>query len=187
MADIFSKADQTTLAILRDLVIERVRQIERWGERVHLRDRRGRVVAHPGVEVGVVLLWLEIPRADHAKAEVDCAAKLGCLSWSAIAPEEFCEAIEAAASGDPGTLRTELVQCAAVFVAWIDALDRRGRSEQEHIEAAARSCRNCPECRQERPCPACLAGGVCDSACDCDRQQAAEECQRLEDEGEVDQ
>ncbi len=39
------------------------------------------------------------------------------------------------------------------------------------VEAAAKGCRNCPSC-SECPCPACLAGGVCDDReCHCDEKE----------------
>lgn len=39
------------------------------------------------------------------------------------------------------------------------------------VEASAKDCRNCPSC-SECPCPACLAGGVCDDReCSCDEKE----------------
>jgi hypothetical protein len=49
-------------------------------------------------------------------------------TWSLILGEEYGEACQAAlqhSSSDPTDLRAELVQVAAVAVAWIDCLDRR--------------------------------------------------------------
>jgi hypothetical protein len=44
------------------------------------------------------------------------------LKWVDILEEEVAEA---AAESDPAKLRAELVQVAAVAVAWIEAIDRR--------------------------------------------------------------
>jgi hypothetical protein len=75
------------LAIVNDVLAERVRQLERWGVQ------------------------------DHDDG-----------TWSLILGEEYGEACQAAlqhSSSDPTDLRAELVQVAAVAVAWIDCLDRR--------------------------------------------------------------
>jgi hypothetical protein len=57
------------------------------------------------------------------------------MTWSAILGEEFGEACQAALEGNPAwgrdddeslrKLRHELVQVAAVAMAWVEALDRR--------------------------------------------------------------
>lgn len=52
------------------------------------------------------------------------------MTWSAILTEEVGEvaqaALEARFNGaEPGAVREELIQCAAVCVAWIECLDRR--------------------------------------------------------------
>ncbi|MHB1843232.1 MAG: hypothetical protein ACYCWW_00175 [Deltaproteobacteria bacterium] len=44
------------------------------------------------------------------------------VTWMDIANEEVKEAF---AERNPTRLRAELVQCAAVFVGWIEAIDRR--------------------------------------------------------------
>lgn len=51
--------------------------------------------------------------------------------WTAVLAEEVGEAAQAAlqvsfGGGQPGHLRDELVQTAAVCVAWIEAIDKRG-------------------------------------------------------------
>lgn len=64
----------------------------------------------------------------HARAAVACreacndAAREGRLTWRDILAEEFEEAL---AEESPIKLREELVQVAAVAVAWIEAIDRR--------------------------------------------------------------
>lgn len=65
-------------------------------------------------------------RRTAARQTCQDAAAGGYLTWRHILAEEVFEAF---AEEDPAKLRTELVQCAAVCVAWIEALDRRNSQE----------------------------------------------------------
>ncbi|GAA4237714.1 hypothetical protein GCM10022254_50660 [Actinomadura meridiana] len=60
--------------------------------------------------------------AEQAKQECATAWARGELTWRHILTEEFFEAL---AESDPGALRLELVQTAAVAVKWVQSLDRR--------------------------------------------------------------
>ncbi|WP_344865700.1 hypothetical protein [Planomonospora alba] len=60
--------------------------------------------------------------AERAKGETAAAAADGTLTWRHILVEEVLEAL---AEDDPGALRAELVQVAAVAAKWIQAIDRR--------------------------------------------------------------
>jgi len=60
-------------------------------------------------------------QADRTKALADSHDWSGALTWADILREEVAEAM---AEVDPVLLRAELVQVAAVAVAWIEALDR---------------------------------------------------------------
>ncbi|NBE94789.1 hypothetical protein FE391_39700 [Nonomuraea sp. KC401] len=93
--------------VLADVAAERAAQDARWGTQV-LPDGTGgdRAVAESGV-------------ARHA---TDTAAREGALTWRHILAEEVLEAF---AETEPGRLRAELVQVAAVAVKWAQALDRR--------------------------------------------------------------
>ena len=74
--------------------------------------------------------------ADRAKAEVRAAWERGELTWRHILTEEFLEAL---AETEPGPLRTELVQTAAVAVKWIQSLDKRhGYTRHEPLPAVLR-------------------------------------------------
>ncbi|MGP4029112.1 hypothetical protein [Actinomadura sp. 3N407] len=76
-------------------------------------------------------------RAEEAKRECAAAWSRGALTWRHILAEEFFEAL---AESDPGGLRTELVQTAAVAVKWIQSLDRRhGAMERPAKEAGGRA------------------------------------------------
>ncbi|MEV0628902.1 hypothetical protein [Nonomuraea wenchangensis] len=61
-------------------------------------------------------------RSAEARDETDEADRAGTLTWRHILAEEVLEAF---AETDPGRLRAELVQVAAVAVKWVQALDRR--------------------------------------------------------------
>lgn len=108
----------STSAVLDAVLAERGRQDKKWGVQSHPSH-------HPHITSGKSTLprstFYAIPEADLAKARVESAARNDELSWAEIAIEEFCEAIEA---GNETDLRTELVQCAAVLVAWVEHLDR---------------------------------------------------------------
>jgi hypothetical protein len=64
--------------------------------------------------------------AHNARAEYDIAKKEGRLTWTEVLREELYEALE---EEDPAKLRRELVQVAAVAVAWIQCLDRRAERD----------------------------------------------------------
>lgn len=98
--------------VYNEIADERQRQDAMWGEQNHP-DGTGD--------------WgkLGIPRrklADIARWHCEQAFKGGEGTWYHILNEEWCEAI---AEDDPLKLRKELTQCAAVIVAWVEAIDRR--------------------------------------------------------------
>lgn len=96
-----------TVNVLVDVKRERAKQDEKWG-----------VQSHPDGTGGPVAER----EAEEAKATCAFRAKLGKLSWFDILAEEVAEA---RAERDYRKLRAELVQCAAVCVAWIEDLDAR--------------------------------------------------------------
>ncbi len=96
-----------TAGICAEIAEERVRQDERWGEQ-NWPDGTGSEI------------WREA--ADTYRRECDKAHAAGYLTWCHIILEEVAEAL---AEADPGKLRAELVQAAAVLVAHVEAIDRR--------------------------------------------------------------
>lgn len=111
--------------VLREIAEERSRQFAKWGGQQHP-DVDVMVAGLPGHQVTrYAASFYGIPTAPVAKAETDAAARAGACSWTHIAVEEVCEAVEAGALGDLAALRGELVQAAAVFVQWIQDVDRR--------------------------------------------------------------
>lgn len=105
-ADLAGEPATRTEAVLRHIGTERLLQDEKWGEQNHLDGTGGNEAA-----------------ADLARLVCQQAARAGQLSWRYVLDEEVQEAF---AESDPARLRAELVQVAAVAVAWIEAIDRRG-------------------------------------------------------------
>jgi hypothetical protein len=110
-----------TASILAEIGQERRRQIERWGEQ-----------NHPSLDVLLVHRTpermadeYEIPTEARAKAMTEAAMRRGELTWGHILVEELAEAVEAGVLNGEHAMRAELVQVAAVAVAWIEAIDRR--------------------------------------------------------------
>jgi hypothetical protein len=90
---------------------ERRRQDDKWGEQNHPDiGPRSHADPYPPEEAD-----------DWKERNTDRAAD-GTLSWDGILLEEVYEALSEL---DPAKLRAELVQVAAVAVAWIEAIDRR--------------------------------------------------------------
>lgn len=59
---------------------------------------------------------------DYLIKQCDDAAMNGDVTWTHILSEELMEAFS---ETDPDKIRAELVQCCAVAVSWIQAIDRR--------------------------------------------------------------
>lgn len=95
-----------TEGVLADVWQERDRQDERWGQQ-----------NHPD---GTHVRWRQ--KADLMKSLNTEFAQSGAITWMDILEEEFWEAM---GETDPKALRDELIQVAAVAVAWIEAIDRR--------------------------------------------------------------
>jgi hypothetical protein len=90
-----------------DVLLERERQFIKWGEQNH-KDGTGSTQ--------------DKTLAEFSRQACDAAFKMGLGTWADILTEEYCEAL---AESDPVKLRAELIQVAAVCVAWVEAIDRR--------------------------------------------------------------
>lgn len=99
-----------TLAAVRH---ERIRQDAKWGEQNHPDGTGG---------------YIRRVEADEARKACSEAADDRAVTWRHILAEEVAEAF---AEEDPGCLVEELVQVAAVAVAWIEAFGRRLQHEVE--------------------------------------------------------
>lgn len=102
--------------ILADVNFERLQQDAKWGEQNHPDGTgpRVQITQNAAAPAGVL--------AGLAREECQRAAADGTVTWMHILREEVAEAL---AADHPGLLRMELVQVAAVCVAWIEAIDRR--------------------------------------------------------------
>lgn len=94
--------------VLEDVRAERYAQDAKWGQQNHP-DGTGPTIP-------------TLNRADYARRECDYAHQHGVGTWRHILEEEHAEAL---AERDPEKLRAELIQVAAVAVAWVEAIDRR--------------------------------------------------------------
>jgi hypothetical protein len=102
------------IGVLGEVAAERVRQDERWGEQNHP-DGTGPAIGPDGED------W-RADIADQARITCDREHRAGRGTWAQLLEEEHCEAL---AENDPQALRRELIQVAAVAVAWVEAIDRR--------------------------------------------------------------
>lgn len=105
----------STRGVLYEVLQERHRQNEKWGEQNHPDFNEAELTDYAKMVAG--------HEADSARAECQRFADLGQCSFNLILREEVMEA--AAERTDPQALRTELVQVAAVAVQWVEVLDRR--------------------------------------------------------------
>lgn len=106
-------------SVLEEIAKERQRQDDKWGEQNHPS------VDHKLKARGPERLCeeYEIPSESRAKFMCDLADERKELTWAHIAVEELSEVV---AAPDEQKRREELVQLAAVVVAWIERIDRGG-------------------------------------------------------------
>jgi hypothetical protein len=95
-----------TIGVTYEVVRERGQQDRKFGEQ-----------NHPD---GTSKMWQ--PEADLMRQDCEEAFAGGQGTWKHILLEEVAEAI---AEEDVKALRNELIQVAAVAVAWVEAIDRR--------------------------------------------------------------
>lgn len=93
--------------MLGELLAERARQDAKWGEQNHVNGTGDGDTAATAIS---------------ARLACQLAAEDGTVTWRDILREEVSEAF---AETDRDTLRAELIQVAAVAVAWVEAIDRR--------------------------------------------------------------
>jgi hypothetical protein len=122
----YPKIGNTT--VLDEVAVERARQDAEWGEQ-----------NHPDLDphdIDRIVRNEYAFRADRWKQINARRAKEGCevayrgpaescTAWDGVLLEEVYEAL---AESDTAKLRAELIQVAAVAVAWVEAIDRREES-----------------------------------------------------------
>lgn len=127
-------------AILGEVAAERAAQDAKWGEQNHpdadpvilARLNTAGMYGTPWAVAQRLAQEYEIPTAARAKLICQTEAASSGATWIGIAVEELAEVLEAATAGDPAKLRAELLQVAAVAIAWVEAIDRRTASAANH-------------------------------------------------------
>lgn len=113
--------------IPREIAEERVNQLDKWGEQNHFDIHPTYLYvqnkAYPVNGTGQHPL-LATPSSCRRLCEEHKQA--GWTNWLDILVEEVSEVAEAACTLDAVEARKELIQVAAVCVAWIEAIDRGG-------------------------------------------------------------
>jgi NTP pyrophosphatase (non-canonical NTP hydrolase) len=117
--------------IFHEITNERRRQDQLFGVQDHA-DGTG----HPDY----------VNAAHTARLTVATLNSFGAITWLSVLTEEVCEAF---AETDPDKLREELIQVAAVAVAWAEAIDRRNTPEELVKITEAHTCRECSDSWQE--------------------------------------
>ncbi len=97
-------------AYAQEVVAERVRQNKKWGPQTH-------------IDTTDLTPSYVIP---EETTKILCELERSCdkLSWSSIAAEELSEAVWAK---DAQSRREELIQLAAVCLAWVEDIDQRNQ------------------------------------------------------------
>jgi hypothetical protein len=111
--------------IFSEIATEREKQEAQWGEQNH--------PSHAGMIGPGDIVQYDIPPPIDARSICDKRHKLGIGSWLDIALEELSEVYEASYNAanphqpeaTEQQVRKELIQLAAVCVAWIECIDRR--------------------------------------------------------------
>lgn len=101
-------------SVLAEVEAELARQDELWGEQ-----------NHPDWTANDLGIAPMIEPARHAQGVCEEKFRNGCGSYSDILLEEVAEANDEEMAGNEVNLREELVQVAAVAMAWIECIDRR--------------------------------------------------------------
>jgi hypothetical protein len=132
---------EPTLRVLDDIAAERERQWAKWGDQSDIADADPMILArlgeryggtHVGPSAVAVRLAQEYEVPTEARAKFICqteAARHG-GTYFGICMEEVAEVLDAVAhahaADDPSILRAEVIQAAACFTQWAEAIDRRG-------------------------------------------------------------
>lgn len=116
-----TETSQRMVRAILQVIDERARQDQKWGEQNHPDAPEDR--ASLGIAANI-----------DARLETDEALERGRLTWAHIAIEELSGAIYAPTDSER---RRELVQLAAVAIAWIECIDRRRQIPSVDVIAEA--------------------------------------------------
>jgi len=135
-----TETPSTTGPVLAEVAAERSRQETKWGQQNHPNGTGEKTTPMAEIARGpghaIVNRHYAFGLAFNAKEATDSHAKEGTLTYADIFLEEVFEAL---AEEDPAKLRTELIQCAAVAVAWAEKIDR----DQAAAAAEKTKCYHC--------------------------------------------
>jgi hypothetical protein len=140
--------EETSLVLLH-IDRERERQTEKWGDQSDIADADPVLLARLGADLGgysgptAVAMRLareyEVPTEPRAKQICQAEAARHGGTYFGICMEEVAEVLDAVAhahaAGDPEILRAEVIQAAACFTQWAEAIDRRGLKATPQREA----------------------------------------------------
>ena len=115
--DIFTS--EISYGVCDEVVAERVAQHHKWGQQNHPSTAKH---YHESLTPDQLCEYYGILTEAAAKWQCQNPDKEVGDTWAAIAIEELSEAV----SATPDKRREELVQLAAVVVAWIESIDRNG-------------------------------------------------------------
>lgn len=118
-----------TSGVLADVAEERAAQEVRWGEQNHASGSSNGLHSLDGLMAAAI----GDPFAGSLKALCEHADEHGTVTWAHILAEEVQEALDVDEDDDRAALRKELVQVAAVAVAWVECLDRRDAAENADL------------------------------------------------------
>lgn len=99
--------------VLEAVAAEIDRAARKFGTQTDLRD---------GYGPAGYSLYPWFPSADGCRTRTEMGAKDGTVTWADVLAEEVTEAF---AERDPGLLRAELIQVAAVAMRWVEAIEAR--------------------------------------------------------------
>jgi hypothetical protein len=102
--------------VLDEVYQERTLQDRKWGEQNHL-----------SVSPWAFPFDYMAPPESYLKERCERRKATGSIAWADILIEEVAEAISSACGKDSTGLRAELIQVAAVAVAWVECMDRNAQ------------------------------------------------------------
>lgn len=115
------QCDMDTQGVLGEVLAERRKQDEKWGEQNHPILWPASAPMDRSAYENLANRWKEVNASRVYDANQRCATSDRNCSWDGIAFEELYEAF---AESDPAKVRAEAVQAAAVLVAMIECIDR---------------------------------------------------------------
>ena len=112
---------RATLGVVSDVLVERATMLSRWG------DPSYPSVAGLSYSVEARVGLYDLPTPEKARAETEGLRGSGDLDWATISVQSLSDAVSAS---DETARRIEVVQLAAVALAWVEDIDRQRRAAE---------------------------------------------------------